>query len=194
MYIDFKPSKIIKLVNSNEFIQFTAIAEKFNNKEDEELGNTFIAKNNIILDYTKKIDQPIFVKCWMIKDTEISSMNFKNYEINSLDKDNPYINEEEEEIPSRVNHDYIVSNIVKGHPTRIKGYVIRTSENECERLLYKDIPMIEIDIISVDFFKRDESLEDFSRQELIARFGKIQREYLTKEENAEFDEKNKDLN
>lgn len=188
MYIDFKPSQIIKILNSGDFFEFTALvypvsAEKYGIGTD-----TFGAQKNMILDYSvARITDPIFLRCCLHRKANISVMNFKDYEINASVKENPYACQHEKVKPEMFTTNEIFENIVSGYPTRMRGYVIRNTLLQPTDGIELPIPVITVDVNSVDFFKRDASLEGLSYQELIDVFAKKQKVFLSEKEIKEFE-------
>lgn len=188
MYIDFKPSQIIKILDSGDFFEFTAILhpESFENKEMEE-GGTFISQKNVVLDYTsQKVDTPIFLRCCLHKEFKVSVMDFKNYKISALREENPYISQDENVRPVRLKASEVIKNIIEGYPVRIKGYIIRNVSVKPEGKIDLEIPFITVDINCVDFFKKDARIEGLSHEELVDVFIKKQKGILSENEIKEF--------
>lgn len=188
MYIDFKPSQIIKILDSDHFFEFTAILDPVSAEKYGIGKNTFATKKNIIFDYSvAKIDTPIFLRCCLHKKANISVMNFKDYEINASAKENPYVCQEKKIKPDMFKASEIIENIVAGYPTRMRGYVIRNTLLQPTDMIDLKFPIITVDVICVDFFKRDASLEGLSNKELIDVFAKKQEGFLSEKERKEFE-------
>lgn len=190
MYIDFKPSQIIKIMDSDHFFEFTAIVNPVSREKYGIGTDTFTSKKNIIIDYSvAAINTPVFLRCCMHKESNISVMDFKDYEINASVKENPYVCQHEKVDPEMLKVSEIIENIVAGYPTRMRGHVIRNTFTQPADGIDFPVPIITVDVNFVDFFKRDASLEGLSNKELIDTFEKKQEEFLSEKRKEKFNGK-----
>lgn len=186
MYIDFKPNRIIQILDSGDFFEFTAIVDPVSDEKTGIGKNTFVTQKNTIFDYSVlRINDSVLLRCFLHKNAKISVMDFKDYEINASAKENPYVCQNEKIDPVEFSAVEIINNITSGYPARIRGYVIRNTLMKPADGMNAENPIITVEVNYVDFFKRDASLEGLGYKEVIDAFAKKQGIFLSEKERKE---------
>ena len=186
MYMDFKPNKIVRISKCKNYLRFIAIVDSVDKEKNGTKGHTTLSSNNVVLDCSVRTEETFFIKCYVNKHTGVPSMDFKNYEIYPSDKNSAYVDSSTFKAPTIVNHEYVISNIIKGYYCRIKGNITKTEKNESIKGIPIGATIISIDVFAIDFFKKDKSLEGLSDFELLNKFNEYQDKFLSEEELKQF--------
>lgn len=173
-------------MHGENFTQFIAIVDNANSKKDKIKALNVLSAQNVVYDYNARTDETFFIRCRIHHKAKIGSMDFKDYEINTLDKNSPYDDKSYNKEMLSIDYQDVMANILNGYSPRIKGWVIKTEKNENAKGIPLGATIITIDILGIDFFKKDKSLENLSNAEILNKFYEDQEEFLSEEEIKQF--------